>query len=83
MAEKPTARVSATFEVPAKLAPQLAEILRGVPAQFPCTLVEVAGVPEVAQAVKAVKKPAKGAKEVTPAAVKKLGLMGRIFGKGK
>lgn len=41
MAEKPQAIVTASFEIPAKLAWHLEELLRGLTAQLPCKVLQV------------------------------------------
>lgn len=68
MAEKPTARVTVSYDVAEKLAPQLEAILRVVPQQFPCKFVEPEAAPEAEKPAKSTKKP---------------GLVSRILGKGK
>ena len=61
-------KVVAEFEVVEKLAPQLVDILRAVPAQFPCKFVEPEAAPQAEKPAEPTKKP---------------GLVKRILGKGK
>lgn len=75
MADKPTARVTVSFDVAEKLAPQLEAILRGVPSQFPCTFLEPGTVP--------VELPSNAGTPVAAKPAKKPGLVKRILGKGK
>lgn len=75
MAEKPTARVTVQYDVAEKLAPQLLDILRGVPQQFPCKFVEPEAVPA--------QTPGNESDWGAVKAAKKGGVLKRILGKGK
>lgn len=76
---KDSAKVTAEFVVPGKLAPQLVEILRGVPSQFPCQ------IESIVTAVIKDEEPKAPEPEKTPEPKpeKKPGLVKRILGKGK